>query len=305
MSGGANGPLVRTVATPFLDVAYEESGPASGLTVILLHGFPDDVRTWDGVVPGLVDDGLRVLVPWLRGYGATRLPASDTPRSGEQAALGDDLLQFMDALRVDRAVLAGYDWGGRAACVASALAPDRVRGLVTIGGYNIQSIAAAGRPASPEQEMRLWYQWYFQGPRGRAGLDVNRRDLCKLLWRLWSPNWNFDDATFEATAKSWDNPDFVDIVIHSYRHRHQAAPGDPRLAGIEARLAARPVVAVPSIILHGATDGVDPPKASEKHVAMFSRLAARHVVPGAGHFLPREAPGAVVDAIRQLLAQDA
>jgi pimeloyl-ACP methyl ester carboxylesterase len=296
---------LRTVTTPMLEIAYEESGPPDGPVVILLHGFPDDPRTWDGAVPALAADGCRVLVPWLRGYGRTRFLSAATPRSGQQAALGADLRAFIAALGIERATLGGYDWGGRAACIMAALQPERVRGLLSITGYNIQHIASASRPASAEEEYGYWYQWYFNTERGRAGLQQNRRDICRLLWRLWSPNWQFDDDTFDRTAASFDNPDFVDVVIQSYRHRHRNAPGDPALEPIEEKLAARPKIAVPSIVLHGAADGVDRPENSENDARHFTGPYRRAVIPAAGHFLPREAPGAVIDAIRKLLAQTA
>jgi pimeloyl-ACP methyl ester carboxylesterase len=241
-----------------------------------------------------------VLVPWLRGYGPTRFLDPATPRSGQQAALGADLLAFMDALGVGRALLVGYDWGGRAACVVAALWPERVRGLVSINGYNIQDIAASGAPAAPEQEHRHWYQWYFHTERGRAGLARDRRGLCRLLWRLWSPNLHVTDAEFDRTAASFDNPDFVDVVIQSYRHRHRAARGDPALEPIEQRLAGRPPVTVPTIVLHGACDGVDPPGGGESHARRFTRLRRREIVPTAGHFLPREAPEVVAAALGEL-----
>ncbi|MBV9521246.1 MAG: alpha/beta hydrolase [Alphaproteobacteria bacterium] len=291
--------LIRTAS---LDIAYEESGPAAGTPVILLHGFPDDPRTWDDVVPPLVRSGGRVLVPYLRGYGPTRFRDPATPRSGQQAALGHDLLAFIDALGIERATLVGYDWGGRAACILAALWPERVRALVTIGGYNIQNIARATEPASPRQEHRFWYQWYFQTERGRAGLAAHRHALCRLLWELWSPNWRFDDATYARTAASFDNPDFVDVVIQSYRHRYRAAPGDPTFDAIEERLAAQPAIAVPTIVLHGAADGVDPPEGSARHERFFTGPYRRRVVPVAGHFLPREASGDIVDAVRELWA---
>lgn len=286
--------------TDTLAIAYEQSGPTNGQPVILLHGFPDDPRTWDGAAPALAETGFRVLVPWLRGYGQTRFLDAATPRSGQQAALGADLLGFMDAFGIARALLAGYDWGGRAACIVAALWPERVSGLLSINGYNIQDIAASGRPAAPEQEHRYWYQWYFHTERGRAGLQQDRRALCRLLWRLWSPNLHVSDAEFERTAASFDNPDFVDVVIQSYRHRHRAAPGDPALEPIEQRLATRPPIAPPAIVLHGACDGVDPPANSEGHVGRFLQLRRREVVPLAGHFLPREAPESVVGALREL-----
>lgn len=290
-----------SVRSETLEIAYEARGPEAGAPVILLHGFPDDPRVWDKVAAALGADGCRVLVPFLRGYGATRFLRAETPRSGQQAALGADLLGFMDALGLGRAVLAGYDWGGRAACVVTALWPERVRALLSMNGYNIQDIARAAAPASPAQEQRLWYQWYFQTERGRAGLAANRRPLCRLLWELWSPTMAVSEAEYEQTAQSFDNPDFVEVVIHSYRHRHRAAPGDPALEAIERRLAARPPIAVPSVVLHGATDGVDPPASSEGHGARFAGPYRRQVVPGGGHFLPREAPEPVIAALRELL----
>ena len=291
---------MKTVRTPTLEIAYEESGPAAGPPVVLLHGFPDDVRAYDGVARPLAAAGWRVLVPYLRGYGPTRFLDARTPRSGQQAALGRDLLDFLDTLGLERAALAGYDWGGRAACIVAALWPDRVTCLVSIGGYNIQSIARSGEPAMPDREHRLWYQWYFHGERGRAGLAANRRPLCRLLWELWSPNWRFDEATFELTAVSFDNPDFVEVVIQSYRHRFGLAPGDSSLDAIERRLAAQPPITVPTIVLHGACDGVSPPQSSEGHARFFTGPYQRRVVPVAGHFLPQEAPAEVVEALSEL-----
>ncbi len=293
----------KQVRTDRLEIAYRESGPAEGPAAILLHGFPDDPAVWDGVVPLLAEAGCRVLVPWLRGFGPTRFLDPATPRSGQQAALGADLLAFMDALGLADAALAGYDWGGRAACVVAALWPGRARCLLSMNGYNIQDIAASGRPAAPEQEMRHWYQWYFQTERGRAGLAADRAGLCRLLWRLWSPNMAVDDATYARTAASFDNPDFVEVVIHSYRHRHHAAPGDPALEPIEALLAARPTIVVPAAVLHGAADGVDPPANSLPHARHFGGPYAREVVEVAGHFLPREAPARVASALLALMAR--
>ena len=207
----------------------------------------------------------------------------------------------MDALGIEKAVLCGYDWGGRAACVVSALWPERAIGLVSINGYNIQNIAMAGKPADAEQEYRHWYQWYFNTERGRAGLTANRHEICRLLWQLWSPNWRFSESKYAATAVSFDNPDFVDVVIQSYRHRHQNAPGDPALEPIEALLAAQPAIAVPTIVLHGEADGVGPVAGSEGAHKHFGARYERRVVPVAGHFLPHEAPEAVVTAVRDLL----
>src|ERR1700736_4823447 len=272
---------MKTIRTATLAIGYEESGPAAGQSVILLHGFPDDVRAYDGVAPPLAARGWRVFVPYLRGYGPTRFLDAGTPRSGQQAALGRDLADFMDALGLQRAVLAGYDWGGRAACVVAALWPQRVAGLVTVGGYNIQNIAEAAKPASPATEYRRWYQWYFHTERGRAGLAANRGPLCRLLWELWSPNYRFADADYALTAASFDNPDFVDVVIQSYRHRYGNAPGDPALEPIEQRLAAQPKITVPTIVLHGAADGVGPPENSEHHARLFSSRYERRVIPAA------------------------
>ena len=292
-----------SVRTPSLEIGYEEQGPATGPAVILLHGFPDAVRAWDGVAAPLAAEGCRVLVPYLRGYGPTRFLDPAAPRMAQQAAIGQDLLDFMDALGLERASLAGYDWGGRAACIVAIQAPRRVRALVTIGGYNVQNTLKSSAPASAEEERAYWYQWYFNTERGRAGLEANRRDICRLLWREWSPGWRFDDATFEQTAMAFDNPDFVPVVIHSYRHRHLNALGDPRLDPIERRLADRPRIEVPTVILHGRDDGVDRPRRSESHLALFPDGTERRVVPDAGHFMPREQPGAVVDALRSLLTR--
>jgi len=296
---------VPTVRTPTLEIGYEEWGDAGGAPVVLLHGFPDDAHAWERVAPPLTARGCRVVAPYLRGYGPTRFLDPAAPRMAQQAAIGQDLLDLMDALGIERAALAGYDWGGRAACIAAILAPARVRALVTIGGYNVQNTLAPPRPASAEDERGYWYQWYFNTERGRLGLEKNRREICRLLWRDWSPGWRFDDATFERAAAAFDNPDFVPVVVHSYRHRHGNAPGDPRFDAIERRLAERPRITVPSVILHGRDDGVDTPRHSESHPAMFPDGTARHVIPDAGHFLPREQPGAVADALLALLGRTA
>lgn len=290
----------KTVRTPTLEIAYRESGPPDGVPVILLHGWPSDVHDYDQVAPPLAAAGHRVLVPYLRGYGPTRFLHPATPRSGQQAALGADLRDFMDALGVADALLVGYDWGGRAACVATALWPQRVRALVSITGYNIQNIPLSGRPAAAAQEYRYWYQWYLHTERGRAGLTQDRRGFCRLLWQLWSPNWGFDDATFAATAASFDNPDFVDVTVQSYRHRYGEAPGDPAFDALEARLAEQPKITVPTIVLHGAADGVGPAEQSEHAARHFTAAYERRVIPVAGHFLPRETPDAVVQAVLAL-----
>jgi pimeloyl-ACP methyl ester carboxylesterase len=290
----------QRIRTATLDIAYEESGSAGGTPVLLMHGWPYDPRCYDDVVPPLVAASCRVIVPYLRGFGATRFLSADTPRSGQQAALGNDLRELLDALAIERAVLAGYDWGGRAACVVAALWPQRVRGLVTGNGYNIQNIAASVKPVAPEQEHRFWYQYYFHTERGRAGLEQNRRALCRYIWQIWSPDWAFDDATYEKSAVSFDNPDFVAVTIQSYRHRFGYAAGDPALEPIEQRLAAQPAIAVPSIVLHGASSGIQPPAGSQPHARLFAGPYQRRVLPKIGHNLPQEAPLVVADAVLEL-----
>ena len=293
MSGGIG---ERFVDAGVLRVAYAEHGDPAGRPVVLLHGFPYDVHAYDGVAPLLAAQGLRVIVPHLRGYGQTRFLSDETPRSGQQAALGADLLALLDALGIDRAIVAGYDWGGRAACVVSALWPRRVRGLVSVNGYNLQDIARSGQPAAPDKEHRLWYQYYFHGERGRAGLAANRRDMARLLWRLWSPQWAFSDADFERTAPSFDNPDFVDVVIHSYRHRFALVASDPALEDIERQLAAQPGIVVPAITLDGDADGVST-GGTPKPDRFTGRHEHRLVAGGIGHNLPQEAPRAFARAV--------
>jgi pimeloyl-ACP methyl ester carboxylesterase len=294
-------PDILTVRTRTLEIGYEAHGNPGGTPVVLLHGFPDDARAFDDVAPALATAGCRVLVPYLRGYGPTRFLDSNEPRMAQQAAIGQDLLEFMAALRLAPAALAGYDWGGRAACISAILAPERVRALVTIGGYNVQNTVTPAPPASAKAERSYWYQWYFNTERGRQGLEQNRRDICRLLWQEWSPTWRFEPVAFERTAPSFDNPDFVAVVIHSYRHRHGNAPGDGRLDAIERRLAERPAITVPTVILHGADDTVGPPKRAEAELPQFPAGTERRVVPGVGHFMPREEPKAVVDALLKLL----
>lgn len=294
---------LRQVTAGVLDVALHETGPVDGPPVFLMHGFPYDIHACAEVAPLLAAQGCRVYVPSLRGYGATRFLSDATPRSGEQAALGADLLALMDALAVPRAVLAGYDWGGRAACVVAALWPERCAGLVSLNSDNIQNIAKAMVPDTPENEHSLWYQYYFHSERGRAGLTANRRAFCRLLWRLWSPTWGFDEATFERSAVAFDNPDFVEVVIHSYRHRFGLVAGDPALADIERRLAAQPPITVPSITFDGTDDGVRPPAAAEQHARLFTGQRSHRIVPGAGHNLPQEKPQVFADAVLELVQQ--
>ena len=295
--------MLKRVIAGDLDIAYEEAGGADGAAVLLLHGFPYDVRAYDEVIPLLVTAGCRVIAPYLRGFGATHFLSASTPRSGEQAVLAHDLLAFMDALAIPRAVLAGYDWGGRAACIVAALWPQRVVGLVSGDGYNIQDIPGSAKPQAPENEFRFWYQYYFHSERGRAGLAQNRREFCKLLWRLWSPNWRFDDAMYERTAASFDNPDFVDVVIHSYRHRFALVAGDPRVEQTECRLATQPRISVPTVAMDGAGDGVMPIGGSESHAPFFTGRYERRVIPFAGHNLPQEAPAEFAAAVLSFLGR--
>jgi pimeloyl-ACP methyl ester carboxylesterase len=293
----------RSIQTPVLDIAYEDTGDPRGFPIVLLHGFPDDVRAFDGVAPPLAKAGYRVLVPYLRGYGPTRFRGLSAPRMAEQAAIGQDLIDFADALGLKQMAVAGYDWGGRAAAIAAALHPERVRAAVIIGGYTIQNVFGPQQPAQPEVEREFWYQWYFNTERGRAGLAANRRSLCKLLWQTWSPGWRFSDEEYNRTAPSFDNPDFVEVVIHSYRHRIGNAPGEERFKEMEQRLAQRPKIAAPSILLYGATDPLarPAPDVTPAERAVFPALVARRVIPGAGHFLPREKPETVSSALLELL----
>ena len=292
---------IKYIQAGVLDVAYFESGPADGPPVFLMHGFPYDIHAYAEVAPILAAAGCRVFVPSLRGFGATRFLSDATPRSGQQAALGADLLALMDALRIPRAVLAGYDWGGRAACVVAALWPERCAGLVSFNSYNIQHIASGMEPDTPENEHRLWYQYYFHSERGRAGLAKERRAVTRLLWQLWSPTWTFDDASFDRSAAAFDNPDFVDVVIQSYRHRFGLVAGDPAYAGIERRLAAQPAISVPTITFDGTDDGVRPPASAAAHAHRFTGPRSHRVVPGVGHNMPQEVPRVFADAVLELL----
>jgi pimeloyl-ACP methyl ester carboxylesterase len=294
--------MTKKVRAGVLEVAYEESGPVGGTTAILLHGFPYDVHAYDDVARILAREGLRVIVPYLRGYGPTRFLSEETPRSGQQAVLAHDLRDLMDALGVQRALLGGFDWGGRSCCIVAALWPDRVIGVVLGGGYTIQDIASAKKPQPPDRELLWWYQYYMHGERGRAGVAKYRYELGKLLWRMWSPNWQFDEATYARTAKSFDNPDFVDVVVHSYRHRFGLVPGDPTVEDTERRLASRPPIRVPAIVLHGHDNGVVPVRGSEDDAKMFTSRFERRVIPLAGHNLPQEVPDEFAAAVLRLKA---
>ena len=293
---------IHIAETSALKIAYEQTGSDAGEPIVLLHGFPYDVRQFDQVRDAIAADDRRVLSPYLRGFGPTSYRSDGSCRSGQQAALGKDVVDLLDELKIERATLAGFDWGSRAACVVAALWPERVRALVSIGGYTIQDIAkSAVTPESPKQEHQYWYQWYFQTERGRQGLAQNRDKFCKLLWKLWSPGWHFDDTLYVTTAKSFQNRDFVDTVIHSYRHRYANAPGDTALEAIEVRLAGKPKIAVPTIALQGEDDLVNPPPTSEGDEAHFVGFYERRLLPGVGHCPPAEAPDKVSRAIEDVL----
>ncbi len=289
---------LKKITAGVLDVAFLEAGPRDGWPCIMGHGFPYDVLAYEHVTPFLVDAGARVVIPYLRGYGPTRFISDETPRSGEQAALGLDLLTLMDALEISKAVVGGYDWGGRAACVVSALWPERVVALVSGNSYNIQNIAMAMEPISAAQEAGLWYQYYFQTERGRRGLKKDRRDIALQLWKMWSPAWNFDEITFKATVPTFDNPDFVDVVIHSYRHRFGLVESDPMLIDIEEKLSQQPPIYVPTITVDGAGDGVN--TGTVHHSKHFQGPHEHRMFLQAGHNLPQECPEewaqAVLDA---------
>jgi pimeloyl-ACP methyl ester carboxylesterase len=291
---------IRRVATPTLDIAYESAGNLTGTPVILLHGFPYDVRAYDAVAPLLAADSAFVLVPYLRGFGATRFRSAETLRSGQQAALAQDLLDFMDALGIGKAIVAGYDWGGRAACIVAALHPERVVGLVSVDGYNVQNIAHADEPSRPEWERTYWYQYYFHSERGRRGLERNRDELCALLWHTWSPTWTGAAAAFPASAPSLHNPDFVAVVIHSYRHRFGLVAGDPQYQPLEARIALEPPISVPTVVLESGADGVGGPTAAGDRDS-FTGSYEHRLLPNIGHNVPQEAPEAFAAAVRALL----
>jgi pimeloyl-ACP methyl ester carboxylesterase len=293
-------PSFGRVETPVLDIGYESAGDPGGTPVILLHGFPYDVRAFDDVAPILAGQGAFVLAPYLRGFGPTRFLDHTTIRSGQQAALGQDLIDFMDALNIEQAVVAGYDWGGRAACIVAALDPGRVAGLVTVGGYNMHNLARSGEPALPEWERSYWYQYYFHSERGRRGLERNRDELCELLWRTWSPTWGGARQAFPASAPSLHNPDFVDVVIHSYRHRYGLADGDPQYQRFEDLIAQEPRITVPTVVLESGDDGVGGPAAMAGR-DYFTGPYSERVLPGIGHNVPQENPDAFAQAVLSLV----
>ena len=288
---------LRTIDAGELTVAYVDAGDPAAEPVVLLHGYPYDIHSYVDVVPLLTDAGYRVLVPSLRGHGGTSFREARTIRSGQQAALGADLLAFIEALHLEQPILAGYDWGARAACVVAALWPERVAGLVSVNGYLIQDIAAAGIPLAPDLEAGFWYFWYFATERGRAGLSRDARGIADVIWRRNSPLWTFDDADLARAAASFGNPDYVDVVIHSYRHRLGLEPGAPAYVDLERRLAALPPITVPTITLDGTADGNFPATDGSQHDRFFTGPRRHRQIPDAGHHLPAEAPHAFAEAI--------
>ena len=295
---------LRSIIAGVLNCSYYEAGPSDGPAVFLLHGFPYAPQVYESVAGQLAKAGCRVITPYLRGYGPTHFLSEETLRSGEQAALGADLLALMDALEIERAILSGYDWGGRAACVVSALWPQRVIGLVSGGGYNVQNIATSDAPAHPEAELRHWYQYYFHSERGRRGLIENRHEIGQLLWQLWSPKWTFDDEVYNRCAEAFNNKDYVEVVIHSYRHRYALVDGDPAYTDIEKQLAAQPVIEVPTLGLFGDANGVAGPCSEHLDRAKFSQHYDARVLADVGHNIPLEAPEVFAGAALELLQRN-
>jgi pimeloyl-ACP methyl ester carboxylesterase len=288
---------LKQIEAGVLDVGYAEAGPADGPVVILLHGWPYDIYAFVDVVPALAAAGFRVITPWLRGYGTTRFLSGETPRNGQQAALATDVIALMDALKIDKAVVAGFDWGARTADIVAAIWPQRVKALVSVSGYLIGSQQGNAKPLPPSAELQWWYQYYFATERGRLGYEKYRREFSKLIWQLASPKWNFDDAAFERSAASFNNPDHVAIVIHNYRWRLGLAPGEAKYDELEKRLAEFPVIGVPTITLEGDANGAPHPD-PKVYAAKFSgKYAHRLVTGGIGHNLPQEAPQAFADAV--------
>lgn len=286
---------IRYINAGVLSIAFEEDGPVQGWPVVLSHGFPYDVRAFDQVVGVLTSQGARVIRPYLRGFGPTRFLAASTMRSGQQAALGSDLLALIETLELKKPIMAGYDWGGLASCVATALWPDKVGGLVSLAGYDVIDIERLKQPFTPSLERTQWYQHLFQHERGRLCLKQNRRQLRRLLWQEWSPAWQFDDSTFDQTAISFDNPDFVDVVIHAYRFSFGLAAGDPVYNELERHLATKPKIHVPAVTIDGSLDPLKPGGTAD-HAGQFVGRH-EHRVANAGHNLPQEAPDDFASAV--------
>ena len=291
---------LKQVNAGVLNVGYAEAGPADGPAVILLHGWPYDIYSYVDVAPALAEAGYRVIVPYLRGYGTTRFLLAETPRNGQPSALAADVIDLMDALKIEKATVGGFDWGGRSADIVAALWPERCKALVSVTGYLIGSQASGKNPLPPKAELQWWYQYYFATERGRAGYDKYRRDFAKLIWQLASPKWNFDDATFDRSAVAFDNPDHVDIVVHNYRWRLGLAAGGPKFDDLEKRLAESPVISVPTITLEGDANGAPHPEASAYAKKFSGRYSHRAIKGGIGHNLPQEAPQAFVEAVMEV-----
>ncbi|KAI1198780.1 Alpha/Beta hydrolase protein [Nemania serpens] len=287
---------LKKIQTPLLEIAYYEHGAQDGWPVVLAHGFPYDIHAYDDVIPHLTSRGARVIVPYTRGFGPTRFLSASAMRNGQQAALASDIIALLDALGIRRATLAGFDWGGLASCVAAALWPERVAGLVSYAGYDVADVAAQREePAAAALECVAWYQHLFQSERGRKCLARDRRALCEMLWRQWSPGWAFADEVFARTAEAFENPDFVDVVVHCYRFVHGAEPGDPALDDLEGILATRPKITVPCVTLDGTQDPLKP-GGSAGHDGMFTGRHERRVF-DVGHAFPAEAPEAFANAV--------
>ena len=289
-------PTTHTIETETLRIAYERHGPADAPVALLLHGFPDDLRTWDDVSQQLVAAGYQTIAPAMRGCGGSVFPNPDTPRSGQTTALAQDAIDLLDHLEIDKVVLVGHDWGARAAYLIAALWPERVERLVALAaGYETGLMAGDKIPI--DQIHAYWYQWFFHSERGHEALKSNRRELCHYIWHAWAPTFQFDETTFVRTAASWDNPDWVDVVLHAYCFRWGTAPPDPRYDYLEKQLTPQPRIGVPTTVLHGELDGASLVASSEGKEAYFTGPYARRVLPGVGHYVPREAPSAVVDAV--------
>lgn len=290
-------PPLRSIEAGALNVGYVEMGPADGAPVVLLHGWPYDIHTYAHVGPALANDGYRVIIPYLRGYGSTRFLSSETFRNGQQSAVAVDMIDLMNALRIDKATIGGCDWGARTACIMAALWPDRVNALVSVSGYLIGSQAAGRMALPPKAELQWWYQYYFATERGRLGYDKNRKEFARLIWELASPRWSFDAATFELSAAALDNPDHVDIVVHNYRWRLSLADGEAKYQELENRLALGPIIAVPTITLEGDANGAPHPDPSTYAKKFSGPYEHRLVSGGTGHNLPQEAPEAFISAV--------
>jgi pimeloyl-ACP methyl ester carboxylesterase len=288
---------LKQIDAGVLNIGYAEAGPADGPVVILLHGWPYDIHAFVDVAPMLASAGYRVIVPYLRGYGTTGFLSNDTARNGQQAVVAVDIVALMDALKIEKATLAGFDWGARTACIVAALWPERCKALVSVSGYLIGSQAAGKAPLPPKAELQWWYQYYFATERGRAGYDKYRHDFSKLIWQIASPKWDFDDATFDRSAAAFDNPDHVAIVIHNYRWRLGLAEGEAKYDDLEKRLVEAPVITVPTITLEGDANGAPHPEPSSYAKKFSGKYAHRLITGGIGHNLPQEAPQALAEAV--------